>query len=305
MKIICIVLVGFLSCAGVHAQELKTLSEDGKILFRNEVQIFSDFTDDMCRIIALSEEVFSNFNPEQLLTSKAQTGMTSASIEVEMVFVKGGTFTMGCTPEQGRDCSIAEKPAHQVTLSDYYIGKYEVTQAQWQAVMGTNPSKFKGDNLPVENVSWNDIQKFLTKLNEITGKQYRLPTEAEWEYAARGGISSKGFKYSGSNIVDDVAWYIKNSNNTTHPVGIKNANELGIYDMSGNVSEWCSDRFEKYSNSDQTDPQGSSSGSNRVHRGFNWGSYSNMMRVSFRINGGVQPVFKGKSLGFRLASGSE
>ena len=304
MKKTRIILVGFLLCTGLHAQELKKLNEGEKFEFCNEAQILSGFADGIGGIIALSEEDLTILNPEQLLANVVQTGMTSATIEVEMVFVKGGTFTMGCTPEQGSDCSISEKPAHQVTLSNYYIGKYEVTQAQWQAIMGTNPSKFKGDNLPVENVNWNDVQKFITKINEMTGKQYRLPTEAEWEYAARGGNSSKGFKYSGSNIVDDVAWYRNNSNNTTHPVGTKNDNELGVYDMSGNVSEWCSNRFEKYSNSDQTDPQGPSSGSYRVHRGHSWGHNAKMVRVPFRI-GGVLPFVKGNALGFRLASSSE
>jgi len=152
-----------------------------------------------------------------------------------MVFVEGGTFMMGATSEQESDAFDWEKPAHRVTLSDFYIGKYEVTQAQWKAVMGSNPSYFKGDNLPVERVSWGDCQEFIRKLNERTGLTFRLPTEAEWDYAARGGNRSRGYKYSGSDDPDEVAWYWDNSGIKTHPVGQKRANELGLYDMSGNV----------------------------------------------------------------------
>ena len=195
-------------------------------------------------------------------------------ISIDMVRVEAGTFTMGATSEM-KDSYDSEKPAHQVTLTnDYYIGKYEVTQALWQAVMGNNPSEFKGDNLPVENVSWNDCQKFISKLNLITGKTFRFPTEAEWEYAARGGKKSRGYQYSGSNNLSDVAWYYKNSGIKTHAVGTKQANELGIYDMSGNVSEWCQDRYGDYSKSSQTNPKGSTSGALRVYRGGRYSYYS-------------------------------
>jgi formylglycine-generating enzyme required for sulfatase activity len=157
----------------------------------------------------------------------------------EMVFVEGGTFMMGS--EDGYD---SEKPAHRVTLDSFEIGKYPVTQAQWQAVMGNNPSYCKNrSECPVENVSWNDVQEFIQKLNSITYKTYRLPTEAEWEYAARGGNKSRGYKYAGSNNIDEVAWYDKNSGRKTHPVGLKSPNELGLYDMIGNVYEWSRDYY--------------------------------------------------------------
>ena len=164
-----------------------------------------------------------------------------------------------------------ESPVHDVTLSDYYIGETEVTQELWQAVMGSNPSRFIGDlQRPVENVSWNDCQAFVRKLNELTGGNFRLPTEAEWEYAARGGQKSRDYKFSGSNNIDDVAWYWDNSNNTTHPVKAKSPNELGIYDMSGNVWEGCEDWYGDYNSAAQTNPKGASSGVYRVDRGGGW-----------------------------------
>ena len=181
-----------------------------------------------------------------------------------MVYVSGGTFIMG------GDDSSDQMPTHSVTLSSYYICKYEVTQALWRAVMGSNPSNFKGNNLPVENVSWYDCQTFIKRLNSYTGRDFRLPTEAEWEFAARGGNYSRHSNYSGSNNLDDVAWYIDNSNKRPHPVGTKQPNELGLYDMSGNVGEWCSDWDGSYSSYSQTNPTGPNSGSFRVHRGGFW-----------------------------------
>ncbi|MDR0970677.1 MAG: formylglycine-generating enzyme family protein [Lentimicrobiaceae bacterium] len=193
-----------------------------------------------------------------------------------MVQVKGGTFSMG-TNDGGSD----ERPVHSVTLSDYSIGETEVTQALWQAVMGSNPSHFSGGNLPVEDVLRDDIQEFITKLNEITGKEFRLPTEAEWEYAARGGNKSAGYTYSGSNEAGDVAW-CNIPNQSAQPVGTKQPNELGIYDMSGNVTEWCSDWYGYYNSEDQTNPMGPTSGFLRVSRGGNWCDFATNCRVTYR-----------------------
>lgn len=219
-------------------------------------------------------------------------------VEFKMVFVEGETFTMGATSEQGDDAYEDEYPTHRVTLSDYYIGETEVTQALWQAVMGSNPSYFKGDNLPVENVSYDDVKTFITKLNGKTGKTFRLPTEAEWEYAARGGKKSKGYKYSGSNNIDDVAWYSENSNDKTHPVKTKIPNELGLYDITGNVWEWCSDWYGAYSSSSQTNPTGPSLGSDRVSRGGSWNNNARCCRASYRYDDILSNL--GDFLGFRL-----
>jgi len=222
-----------------------------------------------------------------------------AKLNIQMIFVEGGTFTMGCTSGQSSDYFDNEKPAHRVTVSGFYIGKYEVTQAQWKAIMGNNPSYFKGDNLPVVCISWDDVQKFIRKLNAQTGKQYRLPTEAEWEFAACGGNRSQGYKYSGSNTVGNVAWYEENSGGTTHAVGSKSSNELGIYDMSGNVWEWCSDWYGNYSSNVQINPQGPSTGSIRVNRGGSWNYGARLMRASYR--GSDAPGNLNYALGFRLA----
>ena len=215
-----------------------------------------------------------------------------------MVEVEGGTFTMGATDEQDCDAESDEKPAHTVTLNSYYIGQTEVTQELWQAVMGKNPSSFKGGNLPVEYVYLIDCREFIKKLNAFTGKKFRLPTEAEWEYAARGGKRSRGYKYSGSNNIDEVAWYRGNSDGESHPVACKKANELGIYDMSGNVEEWCSDRYGHYSSSPQTNPVGPSAGSLRVSRGGSWEDTSMCCRVSDRNNN--SSVNRDDNLGLRL-----
>lgn len=218
---------------------------------------------------------------------KAAKTFKVGGVLFDMVWVEGGTFRMGATSEQGSDAWDEEKPVRSVTLSGFYIGKTEVTQALWKAVMGSNPSYWKGDNLPVECVSWDDSQEFIRKLNALTGQHFRLPTEAEWEFACRGGNNSRGYKYSGSNYIDNVAWYSNNSGHKTHPVAMKSPNELGIYDMSGNVWEWCSDWHGKYSSGAQTNPKGPYDGWYRVIRGGCWDSYAGGCRSSYR--GGSSP----------------
>ena len=295
----------------VNAQNLVVYTNDG-------VETFFEISSiDSIKII--SQEDISNVDTD-IFTNLEKD---------EMVFVKGGTFTMGATSEQGSDYDSDERPTHQVTLSDFYIGKYEVTQQLWAYVMkysgtcadgstmsayasdewlGTNPSSSCGVGIyyPAYYVSWEDIVNiFIPRLNKITGKTFRLPTEAEWEYAARGGNKSKGYKYSGSNTIGDVAWSYDNaynvgsssSNYGTHPVGTKAPNELGLYDMSGNVHEWCSDWFGSYSSSAQTNPTGPTSGSYRVLRGGSWSYRANYCRVSDRY---YYPDFRFNYLGFRL-----
>ncbi|MFN7831031.1 MAG: formylglycine-generating enzyme family protein, partial [Bacteroidota bacterium] len=219
----------------------------------------------------------------------------------KFILVKGGTFNMGCTSEQ-QDCGDREKPVHSVTLSDYYIAETEVTQAQWREVTGSSPSahRFCAD-CPVQRVNWNDVQKFIARLNARAGSpRYRLPTEAEWEYAARGGANSRGYQYAGSNDINEVAWYSANSGGRTHPVKGKKPNELGVYDMSGNVWEWCSDRYGDYSAGSQTNPQGPSEGVNRVNRGGSWNARARFCRASFRVVS--EPDDRLNYLGFRLAA---
>ncbi|MBQ0057796.1 MAG: SUMF1/EgtB/PvdO family nonheme iron enzyme [Bacteroidales bacterium] len=233
---------------------------------------------------------------------------TVNGVSFKMVAVKGGTFQMGATPEQ-QDADDDEKPVHSVTLSDYCIGETEVTQALWKAVMGETVEQIAkrngwntfgvGDNYPMYDVSWDDCQTFIKKLNQLTGKNFRLPTEAEWEYAARGGKESKDYQYSGSNDINAVAWYTSNSNRKTHAVKTKQPNELGLYDMSGNVWEWCQDWKDSYSSGSQTNPKGPASGSYRVFRGGSWFNHAGLCRVANR--GRSAPVFRDGDLGLRLS----
>ena len=232
----------------------------------------------------------------------ANTTLNVGDVAFTMIAVDGGTFQMGSTSGKSD-----EQPVHSVTLSDYYIGETEVTQALWQAVMGSNPSQFSGPQHPVEQVSWNDCQTFISKLNELTGRKFRLPTEAEWEFAARGGTQSNDYTYSGSKSIDDVAWYNENSYNKgssdpdygTHDVASKAANKLGIFDMSGNVFEWCQDWYGSYSSTAQTNPTGPASASGRVCRGGSWNYNARCCRVSFRSY--EIPRLSGNRLGLRLA----
>ena len=236
---------------------------------------------------------------EAATNAEIETFMVNG-VAFKMVKVAGGTFQMGATSEQGSDADSDEKPVHSVTLPDYYIGQTEVTQELWEVVMGSNPSNFMdSEQSPVEQVSWSDCQEFITKLNKLTGEKFRLPTEAEWEFAAKGGNEGKGYKYSGSNNPDAVAWYDDNSGGNTHTVAQKQANELGLYDMSGNVWEWCKDWYGGYSSNSQNNPIGASTGSYRVLRGGSWGSYARSVRVSSRHN--CAPDYRYYNFGLRLA----
>lgn len=216
-------------------------------------------------------------------------------IESNMVPVRGGSYMMGATEEQARYAYDWEKPVHKVIVADFKISRYEVTQEEWEAIMGVNPSMFKGRRLPVENVSWNDCQQFIKKLNQLTGKKYRLPTEAEWEYAARGGAKTTGMRFAGSDTVKKVAWFYDNSDKKTHEVGLLDPNELGLYDMSGNVGEWCEDFCDivyGYASVSARLTQ-------RVRRGGNWNTIASFCRNSYRY--GRKPDFSNETLGFRLA----
>ncbi|MBP5364924.1 MAG: formylglycine-generating enzyme family protein [Bacteroidales bacterium] len=256
-----------------------------------------------CRIFAMRDYGMRRIG-FRLALSKST--FTVNGVSFNMKYVEGGTFKMGAqkTNSSGdnydAEAENDEKPVHEVTLSSYNIGETEVTQALWKAVMGAdnNPSKSKNDSYPVEQVSWNDVQTFITKLNELTGETFRLPTEAEWEYAARGGKKSEGYKYAGSNNLDDVAWFKSNSN-SINTVAMKQPNELGLYDMIGNASEWCFDWYGVYSSATQTNPTGAPTGSNHVNRGGCWGSPAACSRVSFRRS--HTPEYNDDRLGFRLA----
>lgn len=227
--------------------------------------------------------------------------ITVNGVSFVMVEVEGGTFMMGATSEQGSDGYDSEKPIHEVTLSSYCIGQMEVTQELWQAIMGNNPSRFLGDlNRPVDFISWDDCQRFIERLNNLTNKQFRLPTEAEWEYAARGGKRSMRYKYAGGNSIDEVAWYNNNSDNTSHSVGMKKPNELNLYDMSGNVWEFCQDWFDYYGEESTNNPMGPSLGSMRVLRGGAWNDIEWGCRVSYRKNTNQWNAVNG-IFGLRLA----
>ena len=250
----------------------------------------------------------TSVNSPQVRTTSNSVSVPSGSvitipvkngISIEMVKVEAGGFKMGSKQKPEFGDFRTNYPSHRVTLTNnYYIGKYEVTQELWQVVMDSVPSQFKGDNLPVEWVSWDDCQDFISKFNAMTGKHFRLPTEAEWEYAARGGKKSRGYRYSGSNILGDVAWYRSNSGDKTHAVGAKQPNELGIYDMTGNVEEWCQDGERRYDGSHQTNPVGNSF-FRRMYRGGSWYSSPSGCGVSSRSSD--QSLILYNTLGLRLA----
>lgn len=227
-----------------------------------------------------------------------ENDITVNGVTFTMIPVEGGTFRMGAVITAPGAYTF-EKPDHDVTLSDYKIGQAEVTQDLWEAVMGSNPSRFKGAQLPVEQVSWDDCQAFIAKLNELTGMNFRLPTEAEWEYAARGGNKSQGTMFAGSANCPDVAWCSTNAGDTTHPVGQKQANELGLYDMSGNVNEWCNDFYARYTTAAQTDPQGPVAGTGMVYRGGAYNEGARLCRITYRSS--QLSGYRSSRIGLRLA----
>lgn len=247
---------------------------------------------------SLSPGVFSDYIEVDLHPKNLKLPPVIQQIIENMVVVEGGVFMMGATPEQGEDAEIDERPCHSVKVETFSIGKFAVTQEEWETIMGINPSGFQGLRLPVEQVSWYDCESFITKLNEITGMSFRLPTEEEWEFAARGGILSKGYKFAGSNNIEEVAWYYDNCDGITHEVGKKKPNELGLYDMSGNVWEWCQDTV-KSSDIIQDKPSEKESLFSRRNRGGGWISISKSCRVSNR--NGSSPDVHYDDLGFRLA----
>lgn len=221
------------------------------------------------------------------------------SVSFNMVRVAAGSFTMGATPEQQNPC-LFEQPPFPVTLThDFYLGETVVTQALWREVMDVNPSYNRGDSLPVDSVCWTDCQEFISRLNTRTGRLFRLPTVAEWEYAARGGSLSRGYQYAGGDNLNDVAWYACNSGKRPHPVKTKHPNELGLYDMSGNVCEWCHDMCGYYRGTPQTDPIGSADKPTHDMRGGSWFDQASLCRVSYGQSGGSS--YSSNSLGLRLA----
>ena len=267
---------------------------------------------------SLAQKLFGDVGPSNVPSTpggRVQRGQdfteTAFGINMKMIYVEGGTFTMGCTSDQGGECDNDESPNRQTTVGSYYIGMLEVTQSQWEKVMGTNvtqqrnkanpdwPLRGTGADYPMYYVGWEEAKEFCARLSRQTGRSYSLPTEAEWEYAARGGNKHEGTKYSGGWSIDDVAWYSGNSNSSTHPCGTKRSNALGIYDMSGNVYEWCEDWYGKqYLQYDNNNPKGASTGSCRVLRGGSWYYNARYCRVAHR--NGITPGGRGSYFGFRV-----
>lgn len=306
-----VLLFGMFGFSMADAQSTYDLNSDGKVDVGDVTQLVSSVLDgsesDECDLngdgkvdvgdVTQLVGVILNGGGAEEPFGEAKT-ISVGTVSFTMLPVEGGTFQMGSLSTD-EDAWEDEMPQHQVTLSDFYMGETEVTQALWKEVMGNNPSFYPHDDqLPVEQVSWNDCQEFITKLNEMTGKTFRLPTEAEWEYAARGGNKGQGHPYAGSQHISSVAWYTTNSNYSTHPVATKTANELGLYDMSGNVCEWCSDWFGDYPETDQTNPAGAASGYERVYRGGAFSGSAALCRVATRYSYG--PYLRIGYLGLRL-----
>ncbi len=292
----------------VSAVNVKTAETDTKFKATISEIIESEriIIDLASRIASKIDIITAEELEEEKRTQTMPKSFTINGVTFEMIYVEGGTFKMGATEEQGKDVYDAEKPVHKVVVDDFYIGKFEVTQGLWKAVMGseiTDSGGWRGygygDNFPAYRVSWKDCQAFVKKLNELTGENFRLPYEAEWEYAARGGNKSEGHKYSGSDVVNDVAWYTSNTYDSgTQPVGTKTPNELGIYDMSGNVWEWCMDWYGDYEDKAIKNPKGKASGNNKVLRGGSWSRGSKLCRIASR--GYNLPDARFSYNGFRL-----
>ncbi len=255
-------------------------------------------------VVAVYTNIIDGTVPEKPEMTSKSFEISGSLLNLVMMPVEGGTFMMGGTGEQVNPDT--DETPHLVTLSDYYIEISEMPQVIWKAVMGSNPSEHVGVVYPVENVSWNDCQTFINKLNlmladQLNGMKFRLPTEAEWEFAARGGNKSMHYQYSGGNDIDKVAWDRDNSDGYTHAIMNKTSNELGLYDMSGNVCEWCQDIYGSYDSKPQVNPTGATSGFNRVVRGGSWGnwdSYAKDCRTANRNN--YAPTNKFNNFGFRL-----
>ncbi len=292
------VLAGLLFAFGAFSKTDKHHSSDDEEDEEDDVELVEDLdeTDDVHDVLPAKNPPKSDVDDRPVKSSGNSSVIDN--LKSNMVNVQGGTFWMG-----GRDAEASSNdlPVHEVTVSSFYIGRYEVTQQEWEEVMGYNPSSFVGARLPVTNVSWNDCQEFIRRLNGITGMTFRLPTEAEWEFAARGGNAgmTNDFRYSGSNDLNRVGWNKDNSGDKPHEVGMKTSNELGLYDMSGNVWEWCQDHHAAYDSSAAVDPRGPSSGKYRVGRGGSCHFGSKFSRPSYRSRG--EQTLTGFDLGFRLA----
>lgn len=284
---------------------LKIRSYAMELIHEGYQQVHVDYVmDSICYALGWLEAPPEEPSQEIVSSSSNDRVFTVGGTEFRMIFIEGGTFDMGATPDQGMYAGFDEKPSVQTTVGNFFICETPVTQALWETVMGDNPSHFKGDRLPVERVSWEECSEFLDKLSALTGCPFRMPTEAEWEYAARGGKKSMHTRYSGADDGrrSDAMWYKENSQNSSHEVGTKVPNELGICDMSGNVSEWCSDwYFNSYASSgSRVNPSGPSFGSARVYRGGSWDDKIIACRVSKRAS--MNPIYKNKLVGLRLAA---
>jgi len=305
MRKIYLIAIAVLFVLPLFSQD-ETTSEDEIVRLNKIINIIVEQNDRLKAQVDSFRKILTppvNAQKRDTVILKPQQLEVIKAMEARMIKVEGGTFTMGCTDEKDTSCYYWEKPAHKVTLRDFYIGKFAVTQKEWEALMGYNPNFKNCAECPVENITWQEAHKFVEKLSLLTGKNYRLPTEAEWEYAAKGGNKSKGYKYAGSNNLDAVGWYHNNSGKKTHPVGKLQPNELGLYDMTGNVWQWCSDWFhgEYYSNSPVENPKGpdGTTDNYKAVRGGSWWYEAPHCRV---INRDRYPVdAKDDDVGFRIA----